>query len=87
MGLNIVATHLLGLGPLVPGQELVGNTALDGAAEPIDTVVGYLGREALQGLENIFVLLDDQVIGAVRRDKKPVSDNVLQFSIAVCRMW
>jgi hypothetical protein len=40
-------THIIGLGPLVLGQQLVGDAALEGAAESVDAVVGLLGGEAL----------------------------------------
>lgn len=38
---------------------------LEGAAEAEDAVVGLLGREALDGLENDVGLLGDEVIGSV----------------------
>lgn len=43
----------------------MGNGALHGAADAIDTVVGLLGRETLQGLDNILVLFNNQVVGTV----------------------
>lgn len=41
---------------------------LEGAAEAEDAVVGLLGREALDGLENDVGLLGDEVIGSVNTD-------------------
>lgn len=37
-------TNLLGLGPLVLGEQLVLVAALDGTADTVDAVVGFLGR-------------------------------------------
>ena len=65
-GKKTTTTHLLGLRPLRLGQELVGGAGLEGAAQAVDAVVGLLGREALQGLDDLLVLLDDQVVGPVR---------------------
>lgn len=48
----------------------MGDAALDGAAQAVDAVVGLLGGQALQGLQDILVLLDDQVIGTVAKIKK-----------------
>lgn len=39
--------------------------ALEGAAYAVDAVVGRLGREALERLDDVLVLLDDQVVGSV----------------------
>lgn len=58
-------THLLVLRPLLLGQQLVRDGALEGAADAVDAVVGRLGRKALEGLDDVLVLLVDQVIGAV----------------------
>lgn len=58
--------HLLRLGPLVLGQELVLVGELDGAADAVNAVVGLLGREALEGLlDDIGLLLDEVVESAV----------------------
>lgn len=55
----------IGLGPLVLGQQLVGNAALDGAADAEDTVVALLFVEAGQcGLDNLG-LLGDEIIGSM----------------------
>ncbi len=70
MGSMIGCTYFLGLGPLVLGQQLVGDTALDGAAQSVDTVIGFLGSEAPQGLQNVLVLLDNQIVGSVSMAKK-----------------
>lgn len=53
-----VVAYLLGLGPLVLGQQLVLVTALDGATETVDTVVGLLGRQTLKSnLHSLGLLL------------------------------
>lgn len=39
--------------------------ALEGAAYAVDAVVGRLGREALERLDDVLVLFDDQVVGPV----------------------
>lgn len=54
--------YLLGLGPLVLGEELVDGAALDGAADAVDALVGLLGGEALEGNLDGFVLLLEEVV-------------------------
>lgn len=43
----------------------MGGAALESAAYAVDTVVGLLGRKALQGEDDVLVLLADQIVGAV----------------------
>lgn len=56
---------LLGLGPLVLGQQLVLDAALDGAANAEDAVVALLFVEAGQGRLDGLGLLGDEVVGSV----------------------
>ena len=56
---------LLGLGPLMLGQELVLQAELGRAADPVNAVVALLGRQPAERLEDRLVLLEDQVIGPV----------------------
>lgn len=53
---------LLGLGPLVLGEQLVGVAALDGAADAVDTLVGLLGGQTLQGDLDSFVFLLEEIV-------------------------
>ena len=73
-------SHLLGFGPLVLGQDLGSDRALHRTAESVDAVVGLLRRKALEGLEDLLVLLEDQVIGSVSMQKIPRSAIVLDSS-------
>ncbi len=66
LGKEEIDAHLLVLGPFFLGQKLVGGTALECAAESVDAVVGDLGREALEGFEDILVFLYDQVIESAK---------------------
>lgn len=61
-----VGDVLLGLGPLGLGQQLVGETALDGAADAEDAVVAFPLGQAGEGDLDVGALLGDQVIGPVR---------------------
>lgn len=54
--------YLLGLGPLVLGQKLVLVTALDGAADAVDSVIGLLGGKTSQGDLGGFALLLVKVV-------------------------
>lgn len=54
--------YLLGLGPLVLGEQLVGVAALDGAADAVDALVGLLCGEALEGDLHGFVLFLEEVV-------------------------
>ena len=57
------STHLLGLSPLVPGEDLVLVTALLCAADTVDAFVGLLGGETLQGdLGSLALLLEKIVV-------------------------
>ena len=58
-------THLLRLGPLVLGEELVLVTALNSTADSVDTFVGLGGRETLEGLLGNGVLLLEEIIESV----------------------
>jgi hypothetical protein len=58
-------SYLLGLGLLLLGQQLVRHGALHGAADAVDAVVRLLGREALEGLQDILVLLDNEIVGTI----------------------
>lgn len=60
-----VVSYLVGLGPLVLWQKLVLVTALDGAADTVDSVVGFLGGETAQGDLGGFALLLDEVVEPV----------------------
>lgn len=55
-----------GLGPLRLGEQLVGETALDGAADTEDAVVTLLGVETGEGGLDALGLLGDKIIGPVR---------------------
>lgn len=55
-------SYLLGLGPLVLGEQLVGVAALDGAADAVDALVGLLCGEALEGDLHGFVLFLEEVV-------------------------
>lgn len=55
---------LLGLSPLVLGQRLVGDAALDGAADAEDAVVALLLVQAGQGGLHDLGLLGDEVVGS-----------------------
>lgn len=57
-----VGDVLLGLGPLVLGEELVDGAALDRAADAVDALVGLLGRKALEGDLDGFVFLLEEVV-------------------------
>jgi hypothetical protein len=74
MGKCVSKTHLLGLRPLVLGQKLVRDGALEGAADAVDAIVGLLGRETLEGLDDVLVLLGDQVVGAVLAWQRSASE-------------
>lgn len=63
-GAEVRDVLLLG-GPLVLGEELVGEGELGGAADAVDAVVGLLGGQALEGGEDGLVLLGDEIVGAV----------------------
>lgn len=63
-GAEVGDVLLLG-GPLVLGQELVGEGELGGAADAVDAVVRLLGGQAVEGGEDVLVLLGDEVVGAV----------------------
>ena len=43
----------------------MGGAALESAAYAVDAVVGLLGRKALQGEDDVLVLLANQIVGAV----------------------
>jgi hypothetical protein len=63
-----VGDILLRLGPLSLGQELVLVRALCGAADAVDTVVGLLGAETLEGeLDSLTLLLEEIIVSIVRR--------------------
>lgn len=55
-------SYLLGLGPLVLGEQLVGVAALDGATDAVDTLVGLLGGQTLQGDLDSFVLFLEEIV-------------------------
>lgn len=59
-----VGDIVLGLGPGLAREDLLLKGELGGTAETEDTVVGLLGRQALEGALDIFVLLGDEVIVA-----------------------
>lgn len=56
------SSYLLGLGPLLLGQDLVLVAVLDGAADAEDAVVALLGRETLEGEADLFPLLLEEVV-------------------------
>lgn len=58
-------TYLLWLSLLLLRQQLVAQRALERAAQTENAVVRLLWREALDGCEDDFGLLWDQVIGSV----------------------
>ena len=61
-----VGLVLLGLGPVGAREDLLLQRELGGAAQAEDAVVALAGREALQGLLHVLVLLRDEVVGAAR---------------------
>lgn len=50
---------LLGLGPLGLGKDLLLEGELGRAADAVDSVVGFLGRETAEGLQDGLVLFRD----------------------------
>jgi hypothetical protein len=60
--LTNVGDIVLGLGPGLTRKNLLLEGELSGAAETENTVVRLLGRQALEGGLDIFVLLGDQVV-------------------------
>lgn len=60
--LTNVGDIVLGLGPGLTRKDLLLEGELSGAAETENTVVRLLGRQALEGGLDIFVLLGDQVV-------------------------
>lgn len=59
-------THSLVGGPVGAGEQLVLVAALGGAAEAVDTLVGLLGGEALEGdLDGLTLLLVQVVVPIV----------------------
>lgn len=61
----ILGTYGSGGGPLLLGEKLVLVTALDSAAEAVDSLVGLSGGETLEGLLGDGVLLLEKVIVSV----------------------
>lgn len=60
--------YLLGLGPLVLGEQLVGVAALDGAADAVDALVRLLCGEALESdLHGFGLFLEEIVVSEVWR--------------------
>lgn len=82
-GTEVGDVLLLG-GPLVLGQELVGERELGGAADAVDAVVRLLGAQALEGGEDGLVLLGDEVVGAVFGEGGLVS---LWVVGRLCMVW
>lgn len=79
LGVLVLGKELVGQGALVKGQRDddmrigragQGRTDLEGAAHAEDTVVGLLGREALEGEKDDIGLFGDQVIGSVGKEKR-----------------
>lgn len=60
-----VGDVVFGLGPGGPGQDLLLQGELSGAADAEDAVVGFLGRQALEGGQDGLVLFADQVVVAL----------------------
>lgn len=62
---SAACTYLLWLGLLILWQQLVGQGALESAAQTENAVVGLLWRETFDGCEHDFGLLWDQVVTSI----------------------
>lgn len=69
-----VGRILLGLGPLLLRQQLVGDATLDGAADAEDAVVAFLLAETLEGGLDLGALFGDEIIGTENERNDSASD-------------
>lgn len=75
-----VSAYLLRLGPLLLGEQLVDGAGLERTSDSVDTVVSFFRRQALQCLDDVLVLLDNQVVGSAI---KSINNPSLSTTVAI----